>query len=70
MEEPKVVLMHGFTQDEAVAIMREVKRINENPKDIAFAMTTANNKDWTINHLIGELTEEGKYFKTNGVPKD
>jgi len=54
----KVVVMHGFTQDEAVAAMRAVKSSLGVKDEIAFAMSTEANLGWKLAELVEHVLEE------------
>jgi hypothetical protein len=56
--EQKVILMHGFTTDEAVAAMRAIKAALPAAKDAAFATTTQANLEWKVSELLGHVSEE------------
>lgn len=56
--EQKVILMHGFTTDEAVAAMRAIKAALPAAKDTAFATTTATNLEWKVSELLDHVSEE------------
>ncbi len=65
----QVVLLHGFTSDQALAVMRAAKaavaEAGEDPTAIAFAMTTPTNVDWKVSQLLAEVAEEHEYLKKN-----
>lgn len=70
--EPKAIVMHGFTEEEALEVMRAVKKTVADPSAIAFAMTTEHNMKWPLEKLVSELKEEWTWFKTHnpdGSPK-
>lgn len=72
MEEKKdkhVIFLHGFSKDQAVAIMRSVKAAVENPREVAFSMSTPTNVEWKVKDLISEVAEEHEYMMTHGRPK-
>jgi len=54
----KVIFLHGFTQDEALAAMRAVKAALPNPGSIAFSMATETNVRWKVSDLIEHVSEE------------
>lgn len=58
MEEQKTIVLHGFTNDEAVAIMRAVKAALPSAGDAAFAMSTPTNLGWKLADLIEHVGEE------------
>ena len=61
----RVVLFHGFSQDEMGRIMRGIKSVADDPGKVAFCMSTENNLDWKIRDLIEDVTEEHDYMKNN-----
>jgi len=61
-ENGKVVVMHGFTQDEAVAAMRAVKSSLGAKDEIAFAMSTETNLGWKLSELVGHVLEEHEFM--------
>jgi hypothetical protein len=68
----RVILMNGFSQPEILKIMRTVKSMYENPRDLIFATTTKNNLDFKLKDLILDLSEDHEYLKNNppgGKPK-
>jgi hypothetical protein len=56
--EGKVVFMHGFTKDEALAAMRAVKAAVADPSSIAFSMSTETNLSWKVSDLVREVSRE------------
>jgi hypothetical protein len=65
MREGKLVLMHGFSNEEAVAMMRAVKAAASDPGDIAFAITTPTNLEWKIKDLVDQVRAEHESLKQN-----
>jgi alkanesulfonate monooxygenase SsuD/methylene tetrahydromethanopterin reductase-like flavin-dependent oxidoreductase (luciferase family) len=65
-----VVLLHGFTDEQALAVMRAAKQAaagaGRDPASIAFAMTTTTNVEWQVKELLAEVAEEHEYMKQNG----
>lgn len=61
--EQKIVVLHGFTPDEAVALMKSVKASVPGAADAAFATSTATNLDWKLSYLVEHVTEEHQQFK-------
>jgi hypothetical protein len=57
----KVVLLSGFSDEEALLAMRAVKAAVPEGKDIAFAMTTETNLTWKLSDLIEHVSEEHRY---------
>jgi ribosomal silencing factor RsfS len=64
-KDERMILIHGFSNKEAVAIMRGVKSAVEDPAGIAFSVTTPNNLEWSVKSLIKEVREEHEYMKEN-----
>lgn len=54
----KAVILHGFSDEEALAVMRAVKALGLPAPAPAFAMTTPTNISWKLNDLLGHLAEE------------
>jgi len=54
----KAVIMHGFTAEEAFAIMRAAKALGHGSDSTAYATTTQANLGWTVEELIEHLGEE------------
>ena len=54
----KVILLHGFTTEEAVAAMRAVKAALPSSREAAFATTTETNMSWTVSDLVDHVCEE------------
>jgi hypothetical protein len=65
MPEGKFILLHGFTREELSAVMRAVKSAVMDPGEIAFAVTTDTNREWKVDDLVREVTEEHEYMKNN-----
>ena len=65
MREGKLILMHGFSNDEAIAVMRAVKAAAPDPGEIAFAITTPTNLEWKIKDLVDQVRFEHEYLKEN-----
>lgn len=64
-----VVLLHGFNNEQALALMRAAKKAAAEagiePASIAFAMTTPTNVEWKVSDLLSEVAEEHEYMKNN-----
>jgi hypothetical protein len=64
-----VVLLHGFSNDQALALLRAVKRAAPeaglDPAGIAFATSTPTNLDWKLGDLVEEVAGEHAYLKAN-----
>ncbi|MCX7024061.1 MAG: DUF3783 domain-containing protein [Spirochaetes bacterium] len=66
--ETRLVLLHGFSKDEALAVMRVVKTAVTEPDGIAFAATTASNMDWKVADLVEHVSEEHAAFLASKRP--
>lgn len=68
MDNP-VILMHGFTHEQMIAIMRSAKaaakEVGVDPLSIAFTSSTPTNMEWKLKDLINEVREEHEYLKKN-----
>lgn len=64
-----VVLLHGFTNEQAVALMRAAKKAASDAGmdsgRIAFATTTPTNVEWKVAELLTEVAEEHEYMRKN-----
>lgn len=64
-----VVLLHGFDNRQALALMRAAKQAAAeagiDPLAIAFATTTPTNVEWKVSDLLTEVAEEHEYLKAN-----
>jgi hypothetical protein len=58
--EPKVVLLHGFNDDELMDVVRVVKAAVQDPGSVAFASTTPTNLGWRVGELLDHVGEEHK----------
>lgn len=58
----KLIMLHGFSQEEALGLLRMIKANQEDPRSVAFCMTTETNMDWKIKDLIADVTEEHAYM--------
>lgn len=54
----RAVVLHGFTNEEALTIMRAVKALDIGIKPTAFATTTPTSLCWKVSDLIAHLAEE------------
>lgn len=61
----RVVLIHGFSQEETIAIMRAAKSVAKDPQGIAFTTSTPTNIEWKLRELIAEVREEHEYMRKN-----
>lgn len=64
-----VILMHGFSHEQMIAIMRAAKaaakELGVDPLSIAFTSSTPTNMEWKLKDLIAEVREEHEYMKKN-----
>jgi len=61
----RVVMIHGFSREETVLIMRAVKSAVQDPAGVAFTTTTPTNLEWKVKDLIGEVRQEHAYMQNN-----
>ena len=61
----RMVLIHGFSRNETIAIMRAAKSVSADPQGIAFTTSTPSNLDWKLRDLIVEVREEHEYMRKN-----
>ena len=59
----KTVILHGFSSQEALAVMRAVKAASADPGAIAFAMSTPNSVEMKLGDVLADLAEEHRYFR-------
>jgi hypothetical protein len=64
MEEQKIVILHGFTPEEALAAMRALKSALPSAADAAFATSTETNLGWKLKDLFEHVTKEHQQYKT------
>jgi hypothetical protein len=64
MSDQKVIVMHGFTPEEALAAMRALKAALPSGGDAAFATTTETNIGWKVGELIEHVAEEHRRYKS------
>ena len=63
MKEQKIVLLHGFTPEEAIAAIRALKASLPSARDAAFATTTETNLGWKVGELMDHVSEEHRLYK-------
>ena len=63
MEEQKVIVLHGFAPEEALAAMRAVKAAVPSAADAAFATSTDTNMGWKLGDLVEHVSEEHRQYK-------
>ncbi len=63
MDTQKIIVLHGFSQDEAVLAMRALKAaLPDSAASMAFAMSTPTNLDWKLKDLFSHVGEEHRQF--------
>lgn len=65
MRDGKVILLHGFDTEEINKILKAVKSVADDPRDIAFAMTTPTNLEWKIKDFVADVRGDHEYLKQN-----
>jgi hypothetical protein len=66
MADERLVMIHGFSREDTMKVMKAVKAaIEEDPRGIAFTMTTPTNMEWKIKDLITEVRTEHEYLRKN-----
>jgi hypothetical protein len=63
MEEQKVVVLHGFSPEEAGAVMSALKAALPSAAEAAFATSTETNLGWKLADLVEHVTEEHRQYK-------
>ncbi len=63
MDEEKAIIMHGFDQDEVIAIMRAAKAAVPAAREAAFATSTPTNLEWKLSDLLEHVAEEHRHFR-------
>lgn len=66
----RVVIMAVADKQRAITIMRALKSISTDPKDIVFAMVTQTSLQWTLQEYIDHISEEHEYMKTHNPAED
>ena len=61
----RLVLIHGFSREETIAVMRAAKIAVSDPQGVAFTTSTPTNLDWRLRDLIAEVREEHEYMRNN-----
>lgn len=69
MEEQKIVILHGFTPEEALAAMRALKAALPPAHDAAFATTTETNLGWKLGDLVEHVAEEHRQYREMAKPR-
>jgi hypothetical protein len=63
MEEQKVVILHGFAPEEALAAMRALKSALPSAAGAAFATSTETNLGWKLKDLVEHVAEEHRQYR-------
>ncbi len=63
MEDQKIVILHGFEQEEVLAALRALKAALPSARDAAFATTTPTNLGWRLSDLLEHVAEEHRQFR-------
>jgi hypothetical protein len=58
MTDQKIIVLHGFKPEEALAAMRALKAALPSAGDAAFATTTEINLGWKVGELMVHIAEE------------
>ncbi len=64
-DDQRVVMIHGFSREETVLIMRAIKSAVQDPSGVAFTTTTPTNLEWKVKDLIDEVRQEHAYMQNN-----
>ena len=59
----KIIVLHGFTSEEALVAMRALKAGLPSAGDAAFATTTETNLEWKLKDLVEHVSEEHRQYK-------
>lgn len=59
----KVVILHGFNNQEIHRLLPAIREAADKDKEIVFAMTTETNLEWKVGDMIQEVTEEHRELK-------
>ena len=70
MEEQKIVVLHGFTPEEALAAMRALNSALPSAADAAFATSTETNLGWKLAELFEHVTKEHRHYKEMAASKE
>ena len=61
----RMILIHGFTREDTMKILKAVKGSLDDPAGIAFSVTTETNQNWKVSDLIREVRDEHEYMRKN-----
>jgi hypothetical protein len=68
MDDMKVVVLHGFGPEEALAAMRALKAALPSAAGAAFATTTETNLLWKVGDLVEHIAEEHRAHTGKAKP--
>ena len=69
MSDQKIIVLHGFKPEEALAAMRVLKAALPSAADAAFATTTETNLGWKVGELMEHISEEHRGYAAMAKPK-
>ncbi len=58
----RVILFHGFSQEELSALVTLLKGSPRLPEETILATTTETSLEWKVQDLIRELSQEHRFF--------
>ena len=61
----KVIVFHGLDDKTALKVMRAAKSVLDDPKSVAFAMSTETNLKWPLEKLVEEVWADHEYLMKN-----
>ncbi len=61
----KAMILNGFSDDEIARIMRAVKKLFENPRELIFAKTTKRSINMKLGDLIEDISGDHEYLMKN-----
>jgi len=63
MSDQKVIVLHGFDPEEALAALRALKAALPSAVDAAFATTTETNLEWKLKDLLEHVSDEHRQYR-------
>ncbi|MEW6549026.1 MAG: DUF3783 domain-containing protein [Spirochaetota bacterium] len=66
----KAVVLHGYTNEEALLVMRAVKALGLEADNTAFATTTPTSLGWKVEYLLEHLEEEHRAMRQRKLAQD
>lgn len=64
-KDERMILIHGFSREETIAVMRAAKTAVQDPEGVAFTTSTPSNLEWKLEDIIGEVRQEHEYMRKN-----